>query len=212
MSSSLKPVSSVEGIAPYQPGKPIEEVAREVSMEPQSIVKLASNENPLGCSPFVDSVIADNASELARYPDGGGFFLKERLSEHLGITPECLILGNGSNDILELASIAFLDKGRSAVYSEFCFVVNKLATLSRGAKGIEAPSINFGHDLTAMRGAIEENTTVVFISNPNNPTGTFVSPEEVVAFLNQVPEHILVVSMRHTMSTFQLRCNRKALS
>ena len=187
------PLDCVQNIAPYQPGKPIEELARELSLDPTSIVKLASNENPLGCSEAVAQEVSRELNEVARYPDGSGYKLKNQLSSKLGISPDNLILGNGSNDILEMAAIAFLDHDRSAIYSEFCFVVNKLATHSRAAYGIEVPSIDYGHDLERMRDAIQTNTRIIFISNPNNPTGTFIQPEDVLRFIESVPEHILVI-------------------
>lgn len=187
------PLDCVQNIAPYQPGKPIEELARELSLDPTSIVKLASNENPLGCSEAVAQEVSRELHEVARYPDGSGYKLKNQLSTKLGISPDNLILGNGSNDILEMAAIAFLDHDRSAIYSEFCFVVNKLATQSRAAYGIEVPSIDYGHDLERMRDAIQTNTRIIFISNPNNPTGTFIQPEDVLRFIESVPEHILVI-------------------
>jgi len=177
------PLDCVQNIAPYQPGKPIEELARELSLDPTSIVKLASNENPLGCSEAVAQEVSRELNEVARYPDGSGYKLKNQLSSKLGISPDNLILGNGSNDILEMAAIAFLDHDRSAIYSEFCFVVNKLATQSRAAYGIEVPSIDYGHDLERMRDAIQPNTRILFISNPNNPTGTFIQPEDVLRFI-----------------------------
>lgn len=183
----------VRAMLPYQPGKPISEVARELGLEESSIIKLASNENPLGASPKAKEAIGSALDEIARYPDGNGFLLKHALAEHHGITPDTIILGNGSNDVLELASIAFLGPGTSAVYSEHCFVVNRLATQARGAHGIEAKAVEFGHDLAAMREAIREDTCIIFVSNPNNPTGTFIAPADVRAFLETVPEHVLVV-------------------
>ncbi|MEJ6564195.1 MAG: histidinol-phosphate transaminase [Burkholderiales bacterium] len=187
------PLDCVRTIAPYQPGKPIDELAREFSLDPSAIVKLASNENPLGCSKSVIEALGKELEEVARYPDGSGFELKRHLSAKLDIPPDYLILGNGSNDVLEIASIAFLDRERSAVYSEYCFVVNKLATQSRAAHGIEVPATNYGHDLARMLDAIQENTCVIFISNPNNPTGTFLSPRDILDFIEQVPEHILII-------------------
>ena len=187
------PIDCVKNIAPYQPGKPIEELARELSLDPETIVKLASNENPLGCSKLVAQEMSRELNDAARYPDGSGYALKDRLCSKLGIEADNLILGNGSNDILEMAAIAFLDRDRSAIYSEFCFVVNKLATQSRAAKGIEVPSVDYGHDLGRMHDSIKNDTRIVFISNPNNPTGTFIPPAEVLRFIESVPEHILVI-------------------
>ena len=187
------PLSFVSDIAPYQPGKPIDELARELGFRASEIVKLASNENPLGCSPKVRDAIHGEIKNIARYPDGSGHLLKEALGKKFQIDPVKILLGNGSNDILEMASIAFLDAGLSSVYSEHCFIVNKLATLSRGANGIEVPARQFGHDLDAMLMAIRADTKVIFVSNPNNPTGTFVSPEKVRKFIEKVPKQVLVV-------------------
>jgi histidinol-phosphate aminotransferase len=180
-------------MSPYQPGKPISEVARELGLIETDIVKLASNENPLGASPKALQAIHSAIEDIARYPDGNGFLLKQALARHHNIAPESIVLGNGSNDVLELASIAFLAPGTSAVYAQHCFVVNRLATQARGAEGIEVPAHEFGHDLGAMRSAVRANTRVIFVSNPNNPTGTFVAPSQVRAFLEQVPSDVLVV-------------------
>ena len=186
-------LQNVRSFAPYQPGKPISEVARELGLAEADIVKLASNENPLGASPHALQAAQSALAEVARYPDGGGFLLRQALAEHHRVSSEMIVLGNGSNDVLELASIAFLAPGLSAVYAQHCFVVNQLATKARGAEGIEVPATEFGHDLRAMRDAVREDTRVIFVSNPNNPTGTFVTPDEVRDFLRQVPDSVLVV-------------------
>lgn len=183
----------VRAMSPYQPGKPISEVARELGLAEANIVKLASNENPLGASPNAVRAAQTALAEVARYPDGSGFLLRQALATHHQVSPETLILGNGSNDVLELASIAFLGPGLSAVYAQHCFVVNQLATKARGATGIEVPAREFGHDLLAMRQAVRDDTRVIFVSNPNNPTGTFVAPATVREFLQQVPANVLVV-------------------
>jgi len=183
----------VRAMSPYQPGKPIAEVARELGLDESGIVKLASNENPRGSSPASLRAARAALEEVARYPDGNGFELKQLLAQFHRIDPAMLVLGNGSNDVLELASIAFLGPGTSAVYSQHCFVVNRLATQARGAEGIEVQAREFGHDLDAMCAAVRDDTRVIFVSNPNNPTGTFVAPEGVRAFLRQVPGQVLVV-------------------
>ncbi len=185
--------SYVRAMSPYQPGKPISEVARELGLAEADIVKLASNENPRGASPLAMQAARAALGEVARYPDGNGFALKQALAQYHRIEPEALVLGNGSNDVLELASIAFLGPGMSAIYSQHCFVVNRLATQARGAAGIEVAATEFGHDLAAMCAAVRDDTRVIFVSNPNNPTGTFVAPEKVHAFLQQVPADVLVV-------------------
>ncbi len=183
----------VRAMSPYQPGKPISEVARELGLAEADIVKLASNENPLGASPNAVQAARAALAEVARYPDGSAFALRHALADYHHVSPDMIILGNGSNDVLELASIAFLGPGLSAVYAQHCFVVNQLATKARGAEGIEVPAKEFGHDLAAIRDAVREDTRVIFLSNPNNPTGTFVAPAAVREFLQQVPANVLVV-------------------
>ena len=190
--ASLAP-DYIRAIMAYQPGKPISELAREMGIPEESIVKLASNENPLGMSARARDAAIAAIGEVPRYPDGGAFALKKALCERFGVKPEQLVIGNGSNDILELASQAFLAPGLSAVYSRHAFAVYPLATNARGARGIEVAAKNFGHDLDAMAAAIEPQTRVVFIANPNNPTGTFVPGAELEAFLAKVPRHVLVV-------------------
>ena len=183
----------VRSIAPYQPGKPISELAREMGLEESRIVKLASNENPRGPSPKAIGAIADAAADLTRYPDGNGFALRAALALRHGVAPERIVLGNGSNDILELVSQAFLTPGDEAVYAQHAFAVYPLATHARGAKGIEVPARDYGHDLDAMAAAITPRTRVVFVANPNNPTGTWIAPSKVAAFLDAVPRDVVVV-------------------
>ena len=190
--ASLAP-DYIRAIMAYQPGKPISELAREMGIAEESIVKLASNEYPLGMSVRARDAAIAAIGEISRYPDGGAFALKKALCARFGVKPEQLVIGNGSNDILELASQAFLAPGLSAVYSRHAFAVYPLATNARGARGIEVAAKNFGHDLDAMAAAIEPQTRVVFIANPNNPTGTFVPGAELEAFLARVPRHVLVV-------------------
>lgn len=183
----------VRAIAAYQPGKPASDVARELGLVESNIIKLASNENPLGANPRAIEAIRAVLSELARYPDGNAFALKEELAKRHNISEDSIVLGNGSNDVLELAAMAFLAPRTSAVYAQHCFVVNRLATQARGADGIEVPARDFGHDLEAMRAAVRNDTRVIFVSNPNNPTGTWIEPSQVLAFLRQVPSNVLVV-------------------
>ena len=190
--ASLAP-DYVRAIMAYQPGKPISELAREMGIAESDIVKLASNENPLGMSPRAREAAIAAVSDVARYPDGGAFALKNALCNTLDVEPEQLVVGNGSNDILELVSQAFLAPGLSAVYSRHAFAVYPLATNARGARGIEVAAKNFGHDLDAMAVAIRPETRVVFVANPNNPTGTFLGGAELEAFLEGVPRHVLVV-------------------
>jgi histidinol-phosphate aminotransferase len=181
----------VRAIAPYQPGKPITELAREMGLDEARIVKLASNENPLGISPRARGAIETALPELARYPDG--FDLAKALSRKLGVGMDRIVLGNGSNDVLEMVGGAFLAPGRSSVYSQHAFAVYPLATQARGARGIVVPAQAYGHDLPAMLKAIEPETRVVFIANPNNPTGTLLTGAEIEAFLRAVPTDVVVV-------------------
>ncbi len=183
----------VAQIAPYVPGRPIEDVARELNLDPATIVKLASNENPRGPSPKVLAAIAAAAADVTRYPDGYGYHLKDALAQRLGVQPAQIVLGNGSNDILELATMAYLRPGDAAVYSQHAFAVYPLATQARGARGIEVPARDLGHDLPAMRAAITPETRIVFVANPNNPTGTWIAPATLEAFIDSVPRDVLVV-------------------
>ena len=183
----------IRSIAAYQPGKPISDVARELGMRETDIVKLASNENPLGASPKAIAAIRAALGELAMYPDGGGFALKAAISKKYAVSPEQIILGNGSNDILELTARTFMKAGDSAVYAQHAFAVYPLATQAVGAQGIEVAAKNFGNDLDAMLGAIRADTKMIFLANPNNPTGTFIPGFELRAFVQQVPPNVLVV-------------------
>ena len=185
--------SYVRSIAPYQPGKPISELAREMGLEEAGIVKLASNENPLGIGPRTRAAIDAALSDVARYPDGNGYVLKSALSQRYGVDLSCIVLGNGSNDVLELVALAFLGPRRAAVMSQHAFAVYPLATQARGARAIVVPAKNFAHDLEAMAKAVDDETFVVWAANPNNPTGTLAMPDEVEAFLRKVPERVLVV-------------------
>jgi histidinol-phosphate aminotransferase len=185
--------SYVRSIAPYQPGKPISELAREMGLDEAGIVKLASNENPRGIGPRTRAAIDAALADVARYPDGNGYELKVALSRRYGVDMNSIVLGNGSNDVLELAALAFLGPGRSAVYSQHAFAVYPLATQARGARAIVVPAKSYGHDLEAMVKAVDDETYVIWVANPNNPTGTFARPEEVEAFLRRVPERVLVV-------------------
>jgi histidinol-phosphate aminotransferase len=181
----------VRAIAPYQPGKAIAELRRELGIS--DIVKLASNENPLGASPLAVAAMRDALEDIARYPDGNGFELKAGLSEHYGVRPEQIVLGNGSNDVLELVARTFLKPGAAAVYSQYAFAVYPLATQAVGAVGIETPAKDHGHDPQRMLAAITPGTRIVFLANPNNPTGTLLTPAEVLALLRATPREVLVV-------------------
>lgn len=183
----------VRSIAPYQPGKPTSELAREMGIDEKTIVKLASNENPRGIGPRTRAAIEAALGDLARYPDGNGFELKAALSGRYGVPMESIVLGNGSNDVLELVAMAFLGAGSTSVYSQHAFAVYPLATQARGAHGICVPAKDYAHDLDAMVKAIEADTRVVFLANPNNPTGTFADGGRIEAFLAKVPAHVVVV-------------------
>lgn len=185
--------SYVRSIAPYQPGKPISELAREFGLDERNIVKLASNENPRGIGPRTRAAIDAALGEIARYPDGNGYELKLALSRRHGVDMSAIVLGNGSNDVLELVSLAFLGPGRSAVLSQHAFAVYPLATQARGARAIVVPAKDYGHDLEAMANAVDEDTYVLWVANPNNPTGTYAYPQQVEALLRRVPERVIVV-------------------
>lgn len=186
----------IRTLQPYRPGKPIEELQRELGLT--DIVKLASNENPLGPGPLAREAAARQVGELGRYPDGNGFLLKQKIAAHLSIapvsiTPETITLGNGSNDILELVARVFASPEHEIIFSQHAFLVYPLVTRAIGARGVQAPAIDFGHDLAAMHEAITPRTRVIFIANPNNPTGTWLSAAALEAFLRAVPETALVV-------------------
>jgi histidinol-phosphate aminotransferase len=183
----------IRAIAPYQPGKPISELAREMGLREADIVKLASNENPLGVSPKARAAIAACLDQVALYPDGNGFELKSALADRLDVDIAGIVLGNGSNDVLELAARALLGPGISAVYSEHAFAVYPLAIQAAGARGIAVPARDYGHDLAAMRAAIVDDTRLVFIANPNNPTGTLLGAAELHDFLATLPADVAVV-------------------
>ncbi len=202
--SVLKPMSRSEdacdlapgyirAIAPYQPGKPVAELARELHLEPDSIIKLASNENPLGVSPLAMQAMQQALADIARYPDGNGFELKQAIVNKFGVAMPQIVLGNGSNDVLDMAARVFLAPGLEAVYSQHAFAVYPLATQSVGAAGIEVPAKNFGHDLEAIAKAVTERTRMVFLANPNNPTGTYLRAAELLRFLEAVPVRVVVV-------------------
>jgi histidinol-phosphate aminotransferase len=186
-------LQTIRGIAAYQTGKPIAELARETGIAEADIVKLASNENPLGMSPSTIAAAATALGELARYPDGAGFELKSALSDKFGLRPEHIVLGNGSNDVLDIAGRVFLGPGSSAVYSQYAFAIYGLVCQAVGAERIEVPARDFGHDLAAMRAAIRPDTRIVWIANPNNPTGTLLPPEAVREFVFSLPIHVVAV-------------------
>jgi histidinol-phosphate aminotransferase len=184
----------VRAIAPYQGGRPISEIAREYGFAESDIVKLASNENPLGMSPKASLAMQEAAKDLGRYPDGNGFELKAAISKRFSVPQDWITLGNGSNDILELSAQAFLHPARESVFSQHSFAVYALATQARGARAVVVPATaGLGHDLAAMCRAVNQNTGIVWVANPNNPTGTFIRPSELKAFIADIPEQVLVI-------------------
>ena len=187
-------VPANEGISklkPYQPGKPISELERELGIT--DIVKLASNENPLGCSDKVKEAVTAEIAEIGRYPDGGGFILKDQIHKQFGFAHDRITLGNGSNDLLEMFARTFVSDQDSVLYSQHAFAVYALLTQAINAQAIEVPAKGFSHDLDAMAAAIQDNTKLIFIANPNNPTGTWFNQAALNAFLAKVPDNVLVV-------------------
>ena len=191
MSLVEQALSYVRAISPYQPGKPITELAREMGIPVEKIVKLASNENPLGMSPMAKRAVEAAINGIERYPDQ--FDLIKAVAERCGVAQNQVVLGNGSNDVLDLIARVFLAPGRSAVFAQHAFAVYPLATLSTGAELISTPAKNYGHDLNAMRAAIRPDTRIVWIANPNNSTGNFLPYPEVRAFLETVPPDVVIV-------------------
>lgn len=182
---------SILSLSPYQGGKPISELQRELGLD--TVIKLASNENPLSISDKVRTAIEQATHEVGRYPDGNGFELKQAISKHLSLSVEQITLGNGSNDLLELlARISVCHATDEVVFSQYAFVVYPLVTKALGARAVITPAKDFGHDLDAMRLAITDNTKLVFIANPNNPTGTLLEEGLIYKFLSQVPRSIIV--------------------
>jgi histidinol-phosphate aminotransferase len=181
----------VRALSPYKPGKPMQELERELGLS--GIIKLASNESPLGPGPAALSAVAECARGIARYPDGNGFALKQALAAQHQVTPESITLGNGSNDVLELITRGFVTSDNEVVFSRHAFAVYPLVTQAVGARAVVTRAKDFGHDLDAMAAAVTPKTRVVFIANPNNPTGTWLSADAIESFLELVPEKVLVV-------------------
>ena len=183
---------SILSLTPYQGGRPISEIQREYGLS--NVIKLASNENPLGVSKKVQEAIKSAITQIGRYPDGNGYYLKDALAKKLSVPAKSITLGNGSNDILELIPRAYVcSKDDEVIFSQYAFVVYPLVTKAIGAKAIVTPANDFGHDLNAMYEAITYKTKVIFIANPNNPTGTLLSNEEIYNFLKKVSNDIIVV-------------------
>lgn len=191
MSLAEQALTYIRAISPYQPGKPITELAREMGLPVEKILKLASNENPLGMSPKAKKAVEAAISGIERYPDQ--FDLIKALADHCALGQSQVVLGNGSNDVLDLIARVFLAPGRSAVFAQHAFAVYPLATLSTGAELISTQAKDYGHDLQAMLAAIRPDTRIIWIANPNNPTGNFLPYPEVRAFLEAVPQEVVVV-------------------
>jgi histidinol-phosphate aminotransferase len=178
-------------LQPYQAGKPIEELQRELGVS--DVIKLASNENPRGPGPAVHAAMARAAATLSRYPDGSGYRLKHALAKHLGVDAQRISLGNGSNDVLELVARVALSPGCEGIVSAHAFVVYPLAVIAHGGTLVTVPAQNWTHDLGAMADAVTKATRIIFVANPNNPTGTWVGRRELTAFLDRIPEHVVTV-------------------
>lgn len=183
----------LKGLVPYEPGKPIEDVARELGLRPEDVIKMASNENPLGPSPKALTAMTAALKDSHIYPDGGGYRLRTAIAERFGMERANVVLGNGSNEVIQFIGQAFLGAGTNIVVSDHAFVVYKLMATLFGAETIEVPDPGFAHDLDAMAAAITPETREVFIANPNNPTGTLIGQEEIDRFMVKVPDHVVVV-------------------
>lgn len=185
--------TQLKDLVAYEPGKPIEEVARELGLDPAEIVKLASNENPLGPSPKAVEAMREALAHAELYPDGGGYRLRNAIAEKFGLEMGNIVLGNGSNEIIEFVGHAFLKPGDEVITAEHAFVVYKLMATLFGATTVEVPDPGFKHDLDAMAAAVTPRTKEIFIANPNNPTGTLCRQDEVDRFMDKVPPHVIVV-------------------
>jgi histidinol-phosphate aminotransferase len=194
MTTKFRPTyDTINDLMPYSAGRPIEEVAKEKGLS--RIIKLASNENPMGMSPKAVEAVKEAADDLHRYPDGGAVAIREKLAERHDVDPEMVVLGNGSNEILEIMAQLFLGEGRKSLYAWPAFVVYRLATLAHGGRGVEIPlTPDLRHDLDAMAEALandsEGTVNLVYVANPNNPTGTYVNREELERFMDKVPENV----------------------
>ncbi len=183
--------SGVQQLQPYEPGKPVEELKRELGI--RDVIKLASNENPRGPGHEAREAVRHAVEDLHRYPDGHGHDLKMGLAEQLGVSSDQITLGNGSNDVLELIARAWVAPGDRIIYSQYAFAVYPIVARSVSANPVEVPAALFGHDLEAMAAAVTERTRVIYVANPNNPTGTWHHEHALEVFLNEVPEDVLVV-------------------
>ncbi len=192
MPSELLLNPMLERLPVYQPGRPIEEVAREVGLNPADILKVASNENPLGPSPLALAAMEKALPQLHLYPDGNAYYLKQKLAQKLGVEPENLILGNGSNEVIELLGHALIQPGTDVIVSQYAFAVYTIVNHLFGGNLIPVPARDYGHDLPAMLKAITPQTRVVFVANPNNPTGTLAPRAHVLRLVNEAPPNVLI--------------------
>ena len=199
---------SLRSLPVYQPGRPIEEVARELGLVPAEIIKVASNENPLGPSPKAIEAMQTAVNQSHLYPDGNAFYLKNKLAAKLDLEPNNIILGNGSNEIIEFVSHALLGPSDEIVVSQYCFAIYPLVAMMMGAKVNAVPAIEYGHDLPAMLNAITPETRIVWVANPNNPTGTLAKPDDVRALVESVPDDVLLV-MDEATSALDYETERK---
>ncbi len=190
---SVKQPKFVSSLAPYVPGKPVETVAREYGLDPEDIVKLASNENPLGAPEEVNEVLRQSIDKIHYYPDGGAYYLREKVAERMGVNPDWIIFGNGSCELIEYAAKAFLDYGEHSIFSEYAFAMYKIATLASNHGYKEVKAKNFAHDLEAFLEEIDSQTKIIYIANPNNPTTTMITGKELDYFVQKVPNNILIV-------------------
>ena len=208
MSLPLNP--SLATLSVYQPGRPIQEVARELGLDAADIIKLASNENPLGPSPAAVAAMERVIQSLHLYPDGNAFYLKQKLAAKLDLTTANLILGNGSNEIIEFIGHALMTSGSEVVVSEYCFAVYPIVTKLFGASLVTVPAVNFGHDIPAMLRAITPKTRVIFVANPNNPTGTLIPAADIERLITKCPRTFSSRWMKPISSSLMnpLTCSR----
>ena len=187
----MEPKASVKNLIPYVPGKPIEELERELGI--QGAAKMASNENPLGPSPLAKKALREHVSKVNLYPDGGCFELKRKLSEKLGVPEDTLIVGNGSNEVIEIVARTFLEPGDEAIYGRHAFIVYPIVTQALGCSHVVSEMPDLTHDLEDMLSLVTEKTKIIYIANPNNPTGTIVRRDEFEWFLKRVPENVIIL-------------------
>jgi histidinol-phosphate aminotransferase len=186
-------ISFLKTLPTYQPGRPIEEVARELGLPVDSIIKVASNENPFGPSPLAQAALHQAIATVNLYPDGNAFYLKQKLAAKLGVETANLVLGNGSNEIIEFVAHALLGPDTNVVVSQYCFAIYPIVAKMSGANVLTVPAKKYGHDLPAMLRAVDGRTRIIFVANPNNPTGTLAAREDLIQFVNEVPDDVLLV-------------------